>query len=252
MSVMLSARGLQRSFGGVQAVNSLDIEVSEGEVVGLIGPNGAGKTTAFNLMTGELRPDGGSADFLGNDLIGMKPYSIARLGMVRTAQHARIFEKMTVLENMLVGAEDRESASLHRSLMHPLSNRRRDTHLVDEAVNHLDLVGLTPLAQRFAGVLSGGQRKLLEMARVLMLHPKLLMLDEPAAGVNPTLAMQIANTLLELRSRGITMLIIEHNLTFLERVADHVFVMAEGRNLMAGTMDEVRQHEEVLRAYLGA
>ena len=251
MSVMLSVTGLQRSFGGVQAVTSLDLEVSSGEVVGLIGPNGAGKTTAFNLIAGELRPDAGSIEFEGDNLVGMRPYRIARTGMARTAQHARIFEKMTVLENMLVGAENRRGASLRGSLVHPLSNRRSDKRLVDEAVTHLDLVGLTHLSQGFAGHLSGGQRKLLELARVLMLHPRMLMLDEPAAGVNPTLAIQIADTLLELRGRGITMLVIEHNLTFLDRVSDRVVVMAEGRNLMEGTMAQVRQHKEVLSAYLG-
>jgi ABC-type branched-subunit amino acid transport system ATPase component len=249
---MLEVEGVMRSFGGLQAVDRADLEVGEGEIVGLIGPNGAGKTTLFNCITGAIRPQAGSIRFRGKDLVGLRPHRIARLGLIRSFQIPRTFEKMTILENMLLGSEDRRDTNLARTMVDPFGARRRERHTATEAIDRLDEFGFAHLAQEFASALSGGQRKLLELASALMSHPSLLLLDEPAAGVNPTLAAEIADKLLGLREVGITLLVIEHNLGFLELIADRVMVMAQGRMLTGGTMDEIRAHPEVLEVYLGA
>ncbi|MDP8959816.1 MAG: ABC transporter ATP-binding protein [Actinomycetota bacterium] len=248
---MLAVSDLRKSFGGVRAVDGLDLEVREHEIVGLIGPNGAGKTTAFNLITGALRPDGGSVRLRGVEVAGFRPHEIARRGLIRSFQVPRIFERMTVLENMLLAARDRSDTHLLHTLVAPREARMRESRSAAEAMERLERFGLDHLAQEFAGVLSGGQRKLLGLARALMAEPTLLLLDEPAAGVNPALAGEIAARLLGLRAEGITLLVVEHNLGFLGQIADRVVVMAEGQVLTEGSMAEVRRHHEVLEAYLG-
>lgn len=249
---MLEVQGVRHSFGGLQAVDEVDLEVSEGEIVGLIGPNGAGKTTLFNCITGTIRPQAGSVRLRGEQLVGLRPHRVARMGLIRSFQIPRTFEKMTILENMLLGSQERRDTNLARTMVDPFGTRRRERQTAAEAIDLLEEFGFAHLAQEFASVLSGGQRKLLGLARSLMSHPSLLLLDEPAAGVNPTLAGEIAEKLLDLRERGITLLVIEHNLRFLERIADRVMVMAQGRVLTGGTMEEIRAHPEVLEAYLGA
>ncbi len=248
---MLVLEGLRKSFGGLVAVDGVDLRVLEGEIVGLIGPNGAGKTTLFNCVTGGLRPDAGSIRLREEELAGLRPHQISRRGLARSFQIPRTIQRMTVLENMLLGAEDRRDTSLTRFLVDSRGARRRERRMAGEAMGLLEEFGLDHLAQEFASVLSGGQHKLLGLAQALMMHPSILLLDEPAAGVNPTLIGEIVDRLLDMRERGITLLIIEHNLRFLERIAERVMVMAQGTILTSGTMEEIRQHQDVLDAYLG-
>lgn len=248
---MLTVEGVRKSFGGLAAVDEVDLRVFEGEIVGLIGPNGAGKTTLFNCISGMLRPDGGSIRLRESELAGLRPHQIARRGMARSFQIPRTFQRMTVMENMLLAAENRRDTSLTRFLADSRGARRRERRLAGEAMGLLEEFGLDHLAQEFASVLSGGQHKLLGLARSLMMHPSILLLDEPAAGVNPTLIGEIVDRLLAMRGRGITLLVIEHNLRFLEQIAERVMVMAQGTILTSGTMEEIRQHQDVLDAYLG-
>jgi branched-chain amino acid transport system ATP-binding protein len=248
---MLAVDGLRRAFGGVRAVDEVGFAVGQGEIVGLIGPNGAGKTTVFNLVAGSLRPDAGSIRFRGEEVAGARPHEVARRGIGRSFQIPRIFGRLTVMENMLLGAEHRGDTRLYRMMLAAGAVRSRERQQAGEAMNGLRRVGIDHLAQQPASVLSGGQRKLLGFARALMGHPDLMLLDEPAAGVNPTLAAEIARYLAGLRDEGVTLLIVEHNLGFLDRIADRVLVMAEGRLLAQGTLAEVRQNHDVLDAYLG-
>ena len=249
--MMLEARDLRRSFGGIRAVDGVDLGVERGEVVGLIGPNGAGKTTVFNVIAGALRPDAGRVVFEGRDTTGRSAHEVARLGLVRSFQVPRIFGRMSVMENMLLAARDRTYAALVRTLASPRGARRHERELAAEAQEHLERFGLADLTQTWASGLSGGQRKLLGLAMTLMARPSLLLLDEPAAGINPTLQAQIAVLLLSLRDEGITLFVIEHNIGFLARIADRVVVMAEGKVIREGTLDQIRADRAVLRAYLG-
>jgi ABC-type branched-subunit amino acid transport system ATPase component len=248
---MLEVRDLRRSFGGIRAVDGVDLGIERGEVVGLIGPNGAGKTTVFNVVGGSLRPDGGRVRFDGRDITRRRSHDVARLGLVRSFQVPRIFGRMSVMENMLLAARDRTYAGLLRTLASPRAARRHERELAAEALGHLKRFGLADPAQAWASSLSGGQRKLLGLAMTLMAWPRLLLLDEPAAGINPTLQSEIAALLLGLRDEGITLFVIEHNIGFLARIADRVIVMAEGKVIREGTMEEVRADRAVIRAYLG-
>ncbi len=249
--MMLEVRDLRRSFGGIRAVDGVDLGIERGEVVGLIGPNGAGKTTVFNVVAGALHPDGGRIRLDGWDITRRRSHDVARLGLVRSFQVPRIFGRMSVMENMLLAARDRTYAGLLRTLAFPRAARRHERELAAEALEHLERFGLAEMAHGWASALSGGQRKLLGLAMTLMAGPRVLLLDEPAAGINPTLQPEIAALLLSLRDEGITLFVIEHNIGFLARIADRVIVMAEGKVIREGTLDEVRADRAVLRAYLG-
>lgn len=250
-SPLLMASGLSKSFGGLRAVNNAHIEVNSGSITGLIGPNGAGKTTLFNLLSNFIRPDGGQVIFDGEAIGHLPPHQIALQGCVRTFQVARVLSRLTVLENMLLAARQQTGENFIQLWWQRPQVRREEGKNRERALSLLESVGLAEKACDYAGALSGGQRKLLEMARALMAQPKLILLDEPAAGVNPTLIGQICEHILNWNRQGISFLIIEHNMDVIMSLCHDVWVLAEGSNLANGTPQEIQQNPAVLEAYLG-
>jgi branched-chain amino acid transport system ATP-binding protein len=248
---LLSTSGLRRSFGAVRAVDGVDLRVASHTITALIGPNGAGKTTLFDILTGFDRAHAGTVRFAGDRIERRAGWDIARRGLVRTFQTPRPFASLTVLDNLVVGSRAHPGERLLSLLTRPRAVKARERALIAQADEVLDLVGLTGQRDQRAGALSGGQGKLLELARALMLSPQLLLLDEPVAGVNPKLAEEILARILRLRDQGITFLIIEHDMDFVMAAAERVVVMAEGRVISQGTPDEVRRDRRVIDAYLG-
>ncbi|WP_009631446.1 ABC transporter ATP-binding protein [Synechocystis sp. PCC 7509] len=248
---LLTATGIAKSFGGIKAVNNAEIEVKKGSITGLIGPNGAGKTTLFNLLSNFIRPDRGTVIFDGEQIQQLQPYQIAQQGMVRTFQVARTLSRLSVMENMLLGAQKQTGENFWLVWLQRKLVVTEERQLRDRAIALLECVGLAHMANEYAGALSGGQRKLLEMARALMTNPKLILLDEPAAGVNPTLINQICDRIKLWNSEGMTFLIIEHNMDVIMSLCDRVWVLAEGQNLAVGTPAEIQTNSQVLEAYLG-
>jgi branched-chain amino acid transport system ATP-binding protein len=243
MTTVLEARGLNKTFGGLQAVKDCSFTVEEGSITALIGPNGAGKTTAFDVINGIITADGGRVIFEGRDVTGRYPHQLTRLGMSRTFQITRDLGDMTVLENMVVSSPLGGLRSLFGS---KILRRERD-----RAMELLDFVGITYLANTSAKKLSYGQKKLLEFASVLMSEPKLILLDEPASGVNPALLERIVDRIRTLNRAGISFLVIEHKMDMVMQLSDKVVVMAHGEVLVAGTPDEIQKDDTVLDAYLG-
>ena len=245
MTILLKATGISRAFGGVQALDGCSMEVKKGSITGLIGPNGSGKTTLFNVITGYVKPDSGSVTLEGVDVTNERPDKVFALGIGRTFQLTRIFGRISVLENMLV-ATQREESWL-RGLTRSMSSKSE----VSAAMEWLDFVGIARLANLQAGALSFGQRKLLELAYVLVANPDVVLLDEPAGGVNLTLVNQISDKIRTLNKSGKTFLIVEHNMEFVMSLCDEVTVMHQGKDLVSGTPNEVRANPLVLDAYLG-
>ncbi|MBD1837686.1 ABC transporter ATP-binding protein [Coleofasciculus sp. FACHB-501] len=248
---LLAASGLCKSFGGVRAVDNVEITVPQGSITGLIGPNGAGKTTLFNLLSNFIHPDKGRVIFDGEPIHSLQPYQIAQMGMVRTFQVARVLSRLSVMENMLLAAQKQTGENFWKVWFQPHLVAKEERQQRERAMMLLESVGLAAKAQDYAGALSGGQRKLLEMARALMTQPKLILLDEPAAGVNPTLIRQICDYITQWNQEGMTFLIIEHNMDVIMSLCDRVWVVAEGRNLAVGTPIEIQRNPQVLEAYLG-
>ncbi|HEY8409720.1 MAG TPA: ABC transporter ATP-binding protein [Gaiellaceae bacterium] len=252
MTALLEVDGVVRTFGGVRAVDGATLSVDNHSITGLIGPNGAGKSTLFATIAGSLRPDSGRIVFSGRRIDRRPAHRVARLGVVRTYQAARVLTRMSVLDNLLVATTRHPGERLTTLVVRPRAARAYEERTRARAHEQLALVGLDTHADAYAGTLSGGQRKLLDLARVLMLEPSLVLLDEPMAGVAPALRVELLDHILALRrDRGITFLIVEHDLDFVMRAADSVVVMNEGRVLTAGTPDEVRRNEDVVDAYLG-
>ncbi|MFN7255935.1 MAG: ABC transporter ATP-binding protein [Microcystis sp.] len=249
--MLLSAKGLSKSFGGIRAVNNAYLDVPQGSITGLIGPNGAGKTTLFNLLSNFIRPDKGEVFLDGQPIHQLPPYQIALKGCVRTFQVARVLSRLTVLENMLLASPGQTGENFLKVWFQGAKIRQQEQENRAKALDILDSIGLGEKAQDYAGALSGGQRKLLEIGRVLMTEPKLILLDEPAAGVNPTLIAQISDHIIEWNRQGITFLIIEHNMDVIMSLCHHVWVLAEGTNLADGIPCEIQKNERVLKAYLG-
>lgn len=248
---LLAASGLYKSFGGIQAVNNASIEVAQGSITGLIGPNGAGKTTLFNLLSNFIRPDRGRVIFDGEPIHHLPSHHIARMGMVRTFQVARVLSRLSVMENMLLAAQHQMGENFWSAFFSSPQIKKEERQLREQAMVILESVGLAHKAKDYAGSLSGGQRKLLEMARALMTQPKLILLDEPAAGVNPALIQQICDRIVTWNQEGMTFLIIEHNMDVIMSLCDRVWVLAEGQNLAVGTPAEIQNNSQVLEAYLG-
>jgi ABC-type branched-subunit amino acid transport system ATPase component len=252
VSALLEVRDLTRSFGGVRAVDAASFDVVAGSITALIGPNGAGKSSLFNIVSGFLRPEHGTVHFSGNAIQRRPPHRIAEAGLVRTFQTPRALTKMSVLENVLLAAPHHAGERLGRVFATPRTARDQEQAAEREARLLLALVRLDHQADAYAGTLSGGERKLLDFARVLMTKPRLILLDEPMAGVNPTLAGQLLEHMLAVREeRGVTFLLVEHDLDLVMRACDTVVVMNEGRILTTGTPDDVRRDERVIDAYLG-
>jgi neutral amino acid transport system ATP-binding protein len=250
---ILRTEELTKHFGGIFAVDRASLSVREGSITALIGPNGAGKTTFFNVVTGFYRPDGGAATFQGRPILGRPPHRIARLGMVRTFQITKALARMPVIDNMLLAAPDQPGERLLGLLLRPGASRRREREIRDRAMEVLAVFNLERLADEYAGTLSGGQRKLLELARALMTRPRMLLLDEPMAGINPTLGRRLLDHMQRLRAEeGVTFLFIEHDMEVVMNHSDRVIVMAEGRVIADGTPDEVRGDQRVIDAYLGS
>lgn len=249
--MLLSAKGLSKSFGGIRAVNNAYLDVPQGSITGLIGPNGAGKTTLFNLLSNFIRPDKGEVFLDGQPIHQLPPYQIALKGCVRTFQVARVLSRLTVLENMLLASPGQTGENFLNVWFQGAKIRQQEQENRAKALDILDSIGLGEKAHDYAGALSGGQRKLLEIGRALMTEPKLILLDEPAAGVNPTLIAQISDHIIEWNRQGITFLIIEHNMDVIMSLCHHVWVLAEGTNLADGIPSEIQKNERVLKAYLG-
>ncbi|MFQ3679370.1 MAG: ABC transporter ATP-binding protein [Pseudanabaenaceae cyanobacterium] len=252
MDILLRAEGLSKRFGGLQAVHDASITIERGQIVGLIGPNGAGKTTFFNLLSNFLTPDRGTVVFNGQPIHRLPPHQIAQRGLVRTFQIPKVLSRLTVLENLLLGAQNQIGEGFWHPWFQAQAIHRQQQQLRAQAESILESVGLGPMSDAYAGSLSGGQRKLLEMARTLMANPKLVLLDEPAAGVNPALIEAICSHIQRWNRDGLTFLIVEHNMDVIQSLCDRVWVMAGGRNLMDGTPTEVRRSPAVLEAYLGS
>jgi branched-chain amino acid transport system ATP-binding protein len=252
MTPLLEVDNVVRRFGGIRAVDGASFGVEAGTITGLIGPNGAGKTTAFNVISGFLRPHAGTITFDGAHIDRKPAHLIARAGLVRTFQIPRVLTRMSVLENVQLAATRQPGEVLGAALFAPRAVSHREREVRDEAIQMLELVRLNRLADDYAGTLSGGQRKLLELARALMTRPRMILLDEPMAGVAPTLALQLLEHILELRAaRGTTFLVIEHDMEAIMAISDRVIVMDEGRVIAIGSATEVQQNERVIEAYLG-
>ena len=242
---------VKKSFGGLTAVDVDHLEIPRGVITALIGPNGAGKTTLFNLLTGFDSPDTGAWSFQGNQLAGVSSFKVAKMGQVRTFQLTKALSLLTVLENMKLGAKNQAGEKLLNSLF-PFLWRKQDNELEVKAMELLKKFKLDAKKDDFAASLSGGQRKLLEMARALMTDPVLVMLDEPMAGVNPALTQSLLEHVLNLKKEGMTVLFVEHDMHMVRHIADWVVVMAEGKVVAEGAPDTVMKEQAVIDAYLGA
>ncbi|SEO96426.1 ABC transporter ATP-binding protein [Trujillonella endophytica] len=243
--------GVTRTFGGLTAVSVDHLEVQRGGITGLIGPNGAGKTTLFNLLTGFDRPDTGTWSFDGRSLGKLAPHQVARLGVVRTFQLTKALSRLTVLQNMLLGAQGQRGEGFFASLV-PSLWRAQETANTAKAMDLLQRFKLDAKKDDFAGTLSGGQRKLLEMARALMSDPKVVMLDEPMAGVNPALTQSLLGHVKDLREEGMTVIFVEHDMDVVRDISDWVVVMAAGKVIAEGPPESISQNQAVVDAYLGA
>ncbi len=248
---LLVATGIRRSFYGVRALDGAEVTVEAGTVTGLIGPNGAGKTTFFNCISGLIPPDGGRVVFDGQDVTGWSPDRITRRGMVRTFQIARGFPRLTVMENLLLYGPDQPGEAALTALFGRAAAKRREDELVARAKGIAEQLRLTRVLDNRAAEVSGGQKKLLEIGRALMAEPRLVLLDEPVAGVNPTLAGEILEIVRGLRDRGLTFLVVEHDMEAVSRLCDPVVVFAEGRRLTQGTFAEVAADPRVQESYMG-
>ena len=252
MPPILHVEGFTKRFGGLRAVDGCSLTVDAGTITGLIGPNGAGKTTLFNLLTGFLQPDGGRVFFKGVDITGLRPPEVFRRKVCRTFQIPREFKELTVLENLMVVPEGQVGERLWTPWLRPGRVRRQEAAIRDKALQVLRFLNLHDHWAAAAWTLSGGQKKLLELARTMMADPELLLLDEPGAGVNPTQMKELMRHIQWLATeRGVTVLLIEHDMDLVMSLCNPVIVMAEGRTLAVGTPDAIRRDRRVLDAYLG-
>lgn len=248
---ILVAEGVVRRFGGLTAVDVDHVEVQRGVITALIGPNGAGKTTLFNLLTNFDTPDKGTRVFDGHNIDKVPAHKIANYGMVRTFQLTKALSKMTVIENMKLGATGQKGESMWRSVL-PFMWKPQEREIEHRADVLLDRFKLSHMRDEFAGTMSGGQRKLLEMARALMVEPSMVMLDEPMAGVNPALTQSLLAHVTGLRDAGMTVLFVEHDMDMVQEISDWVIVMAEGRIIAEGPPASIGQNQVVVDAYLGS
>jgi neutral amino acid transport system ATP-binding protein len=249
---LLEIDDVVKRFGGIRAVDGASMKLEQGAITALIGPNGAGKTTLFNVVTGFYRGDRGSVVFDGERVFGHPPYELARKGMVRTFQITKALAAMPVIDNMMLAAPNQPGEKFRNVIFRPGEVKAREREVHEQAMELLDVFNLAELADDYAGTLSGGQRKLLELARALMARPKLLLLDEPMAGINPTLGRRLLDHMQRLRNEeGVTFMFIEHDMEVVMNHSDRVVVMADGRVIASGEPHEVRTDQRVVDAYLG-
>jgi branched-chain amino acid transport system ATP-binding protein len=248
---MLSLSGLSKNFGGLQVLQNVTLTIPERGIVGLIGPNGAGKTTVFNLITGLLLPSQGRIDFLGRQLNGLAPYQVTRCGIARTFQNIRIFKEMSVLENVLVAVRTQDNYSAASVLLPYRGLQRSEQREEELARKLLRRVTLSDRAEQLAGTLSYGAQRRLELARALATSPKLLLLDEPAAGMNTIEKQQLMDEIIKLDQSGLSVLLIEHDMSFVMGLCKQIIVMNFGQVIAVGRPDQIRQNPHVIEAYLG-
>ena len=250
--VMLEVKNLGISFGGLRAVNEFSVSIRKGELYGLIGPNGAGKTTIFNNITGIYAPDAGKIIFLGQDITGSSPHRVAQLGIGRTFQNIRLFSNLSVRENVIIASGMDATYNMTQALLHTKKYKEREQHLHDKAMHLLEIVGLEDKAEERANSLPYGHQRKLEIARAMALEPKLLLLDEPAAGMNADESLELVEFVRGIRDRfDITILMIEHHMDVVTNLCDYCTVLNFGKTIAVGTPDEVKNDPEVISAYLG-
>ena len=249
---VLEMQHVEKHFGGVHAIDNFSVKIEQGQIHGLIGPNGAGKTTIFNNITGIYAPDSGKIIFLGNDITGSSPHTVAQLGIGRTFQNIRLFSNLSVMENVIIASGMDATYNLPQAIFHSDKYKKREKMLQDKAMNLLEIVGLQDKANERANSLPYGHQRKLEIARAMALDPKLLLLDEPAAGMNADESLELVDFVREIRDRfKITILMIEHHMDVVTNLCDYCTVLNFGKTLAVGTPAEVKSNPEVIRAYLG-
>lgn len=248
---LLALTDVTKIFGGLIAVNDLSFTVDKGSIVGLIGPNGAGKTTVFNCITGNYKPENGTIEFEGRNITGLRPHKIVEMGIARTFQSIRLFGKLPVLENVLAGRHCRMHAGLLGCMFHTPSERREEKAAIARCMDELFFVGLASHEAEMASSLSYGNQRLLEIARALASDPCLLILDEPAGGMNDQETTELVDIILEIRKRGITVLLIEHDMRLVMKVCEKLVVLEHGTLIAEGSPEEMRENPAVIEAYLG-
>jgi neutral amino acid transport system ATP-binding protein len=250
-SNLLSVKSLKKRFGGLEAVNVEKFDLNENEITSLIGPNGAGKTTFFDLITRFQNADSGNINFNGKNVTKLNSYKLARLGMVRTFQLTRVFDRMSVYENMQFAGSSFRNEGFLNSLIQSRSLKNQEKFLNEKINETLEMLNLSDMRSSYARELSGGQKKLLELGRSLMKSPKILLLDEPLAGVNPKLSEQLLEIIFNLNKNGVNILMVEHNIDAVMKISERVVVMAEGKIISDGKPDFIRSDKNVIEAYLG-
>jgi branched-chain amino acid transport system ATP-binding protein len=250
---ILDVRNLGKTYGGVRAVNDVSFKVKKGEIVGIIGPNGAGKTTAFNVIAGAEKPSSGEVFLEGANVTARSTEQLYHLGLARTFQLSHEYPKMTALENLMVASKSQHGENIFMNWLYPKLVYEREAEVVQKASETLEFLGLMHVSHELAGNLSGGQKKLLELGRTMMADAKLILLDEPGAGVNPTLMQKIGDMITDLNeNRGYTFCLIEHDMQLIERLCHRIIVLAEGQILLEGSMEDVRNDPQVVDAYFGS